>query len=237
MPGRTRAKTARRGATRPQKAATDGRDAMSDSDAFQTLGLRRDASTQDVKNAYRSLAKKHHPDVNPGDAAAAERFKRMTSAYTQALLISAKREREPQGSTAGPSSSGQPRPRARTTYGSPRAAAGQTVDEKRFNVREWESAHYGLKGRTAEERQSQYVRNLYRQQRARQQSASSFYARARSAAASSGAAAAGGSTRHPWLFTISAAICASVWSMVYSTNFGYLRTRDSSAGPPSGRRR
>ena len=46
-------------------------------------------------------AKKHHPDLNPGDAAAAERFKRMTNAYTQALLISAKREREAASSSGG----------------------------------------------------------------------------------------------------------------------------------------
>ena len=47
-------------------------------DPYKTLGLGREASAAEIKNAYRKLAKKHHPDLNPGNA---ERFKNITGAY------------------------------------------------------------------------------------------------------------------------------------------------------------
>jgi molecular chaperone DnaJ len=48
---------------------------------YDILGLKRDASQKDIKSAYRKLARKHHPDVNPGDKAAEERFKEINRAY------------------------------------------------------------------------------------------------------------------------------------------------------------
>ncbi len=50
-------------------------------DYYEVLGLSRDASDQDVKKAYRRLAREHHPDANPGDKSAEERFKELTEAY------------------------------------------------------------------------------------------------------------------------------------------------------------
>ncbi len=50
-------------------------------DYYQTLGVKRDAAEDDVKKAYRRLARKYHPDLNPGDKAAEERFKRVQEAY------------------------------------------------------------------------------------------------------------------------------------------------------------
>lgn len=50
-------------------------------DLYQTLGVARDASASDIKKAYRSLTRKFHPDKNPGDKAAEERFKSVSSAY------------------------------------------------------------------------------------------------------------------------------------------------------------
>ena len=47
-------------------------------DPYKTLGLGREASAAEIKSAYRKLAKKHHPDLNPGNA---ERFKNITGAY------------------------------------------------------------------------------------------------------------------------------------------------------------
>jgi hypothetical protein len=50
-------------------------------DHYRVLGLRRDASQLAIKRAYRKLAKRHHPDRNPGDPSAEERFKEVSAAY------------------------------------------------------------------------------------------------------------------------------------------------------------
>jgi DnaJ-class molecular chaperone len=50
-------------------------------DFYQTLGVARTASEKEIRSAYRKLARKHHPDVNPGDKASEERFKAINSAY------------------------------------------------------------------------------------------------------------------------------------------------------------
>ncbi len=50
-------------------------------DLYETLGVGRTASESEIKKAYRGLTRKYHPDKNPGDAAAEERFKAVSSAY------------------------------------------------------------------------------------------------------------------------------------------------------------
>ena len=50
-------------------------------DLYAVLGVSRRASDDDIRKAYRKLARKHHPDVNPGDKAAEERFKDISTAY------------------------------------------------------------------------------------------------------------------------------------------------------------
>lgn len=50
-------------------------------DHYRTLGLRTGASFEDVKAAYRKLARKYHPDVNPDDQRAQDRFIKVTKAY------------------------------------------------------------------------------------------------------------------------------------------------------------
>ena len=54
---------------------------MSKADYYEILGVSRSASDQEVKSAYRKLALKYHPDRNPGDHAAEEKFKEASEAY------------------------------------------------------------------------------------------------------------------------------------------------------------
>ena len=53
---------------------------MPDRDLYDILGVPRTASADEIKKAYRRLAKKYHPDVNPGDKRAEEKFKEITAA-------------------------------------------------------------------------------------------------------------------------------------------------------------
>ena len=48
---------------------------------YDSLGVTKDASAEEIKKAYRKLARKHHPDANPGDAAAEATFKEVQTAY------------------------------------------------------------------------------------------------------------------------------------------------------------
>ena len=50
-------------------------------DYYATLGVAKNASEKDIKQAYRKLARKHHPDVNPGDKVAESTFKEINEAY------------------------------------------------------------------------------------------------------------------------------------------------------------
>jgi molecular chaperone DnaJ len=53
----------------------------SNEDYYKTLGVSRSAAAEEIRKAYRRLARKHHPDLNPGDKAAEERFKKVQGAY------------------------------------------------------------------------------------------------------------------------------------------------------------
>src|SRR5689334_6142159 len=61
-------------------------------DYYKTLGVPKTATAAEIKQAYRELARKYHPDANKGDAKAEERFKEITEAYN--VLSDAKQRKE-----------------------------------------------------------------------------------------------------------------------------------------------
>ena len=74
---------------------------MAQRDPYEVLGVSRSASADEIKSAYRRLARKYHPDVNQGDPASEEKFKEVSGAY-EILSDSEKRARFDQfGTTEG----------------------------------------------------------------------------------------------------------------------------------------
>jgi curved DNA-binding protein len=65
---------------------------MAGRDYYQVLGVKRNASEKEIKQAYRRLARKHHPDVNPGDKSAEAKFKEINEAYE--VLSNAEKRRK-----------------------------------------------------------------------------------------------------------------------------------------------
>jgi molecular chaperone DnaJ len=89
-------------------------------DYYETLGLERKATADDIRKAYRKLARKYHPDLNPGDKSSEERFKNVQEAYD---ILSDPKKRPmydqygfysengfPGGGQGGPTGPGGPRP-------------------------------------------------------------------------------------------------------------------------------
>ena len=74
-------------------------------DYYEVLGVARDASEQEIKKAYRRMAMKHHPDRNPDDAGAEDKFKEASEA-ADVLMDSQKRGAYDQFGHAGLESQG-----------------------------------------------------------------------------------------------------------------------------------
>jgi len=92
---------------------------MAQTDLYKTLGVDKKASPEAIKKAYRNLAREFHPDRNPGDARAEERFKEVSAAY-DILGDAEKRKEYDQGKLFGGFSGG------------PGAPGGQGFDASSF---------------------------------------------------------------------------------------------------------
>jgi DnaJ-class molecular chaperone len=106
-------------------------------DPYKILGVERNASEDEIRTAYRRLAKKHHPDLNPGKSEAEDRFKRISAAYT--LLSDAeKRGRFDRGEI---DAGGNERPPERPFYRSYGDTAGRSKyrAEEAFGPDDWDS--------------------------------------------------------------------------------------------------
>jgi molecular chaperone DnaJ len=68
---------------------------------YDTLGVKKGASADEIKKAYRKLARQYHPDRNPGDKAAEERFKEVQTAYDVLADDEKRKQYDRFGSTNG----------------------------------------------------------------------------------------------------------------------------------------
>mmetsp|Transcript_17142 Transcript_17142/g.36293 ORF Transcript_17142/g.36293 Transcript_17142/m.36293 type:complete len:205 (-) Transcript_17142:292-906(-) len=195
------------------------------SEAYSTLGLNRSASTQQIKDAYRDLAKRHHPDLNVAEASE-EKFKKITAAYTAALLESSRREKDAAEGKSG-HAGGIPRTGTMRTRGTGPIRSAGPLRKDQFDVREWERAHYGLhqeqskahhaRQAQGEASQSARVRTMHRQHMHAQS--------ARRAAFNPGSPKSFG-----WLLGYCTSLMV-IWQLIYQTQFGRLKEDTTKLSP------
>src|SRR5271167_2344986 len=85
-------------------------------DYYELLGVSRSAVVKDIRAAYRKLARKYHPDLNPGDKSAEEKFKQIQEAY-EVLSDAKKRQMFDQFGFNVPGAGGGPGPGSGAGYG------------------------------------------------------------------------------------------------------------------------
>ena len=101
-------------------------------DYYQTLGVSRGATADEIKKAYRKLARKYHPDVNPNDKSAEEKFKEVSEAY-DVLSDADKRKRYDQLGANWKAGADFTPPPGWTPYGGPGGWEGARVEYGDFS--------------------------------------------------------------------------------------------------------
>jgi DnaJ-class molecular chaperone len=98
-------------------------------DYYKTLGVKRDASQAEIQKAYRDLARKYHPDLNPNDKTAKEKFQKLQAAF-EVLNDQSKRELYDRYGSSFESfaQGGGPRPQGRGTWQAGPAPGFEEVD-------------------------------------------------------------------------------------------------------------
>ncbi len=104
---------------------------MASRDFYQVLGVPDSASADEIKKAYRKLAKQYHPDANPNNASAAERFKEISEANT-VLSDADKRKKYDQMRRLGAFTGGAGRPRGPSAGGA--AGGPEEFDGAEFDL-------------------------------------------------------------------------------------------------------
>jgi curved DNA-binding protein len=115
-------------------------------DYYETLGVPRDADDKQIKRAFRKLAQQYHPDKNPGDASAEQRFKEINEAYT--VLSDAEKRSKYDRFGAQWEQYG----RAQNGYGHPGAQGGQSMTQEELDeiLRQMGlGGGFGSRGRTS----------------------------------------------------------------------------------------
>jgi curved DNA-binding protein CbpA len=97
-------------------------------DLYEILKLPREASQDDIQQAHRKLIRKHHPDANPGDPSAEERFKEIQQAYELLSNPEKRQEYDKRFRTSSRGNSG--RQRAGATSGRTRGSTTDTSPEQ-----------------------------------------------------------------------------------------------------------
>src|SRR5438105_4763703 len=107
---------------------------MADKDLYEILGVSKTATEDEVRAAYRKLARKHHPDVNPGKKAAEAQFKEISAAY-EVLSDPEKRKLYDEFGQEGLRGGFDPdQARAYRTWQDRRGATGNPFSEEVFDI-------------------------------------------------------------------------------------------------------